>query len=111
MAIARTIPVHGQASVEPHAGFSKDKGDLQIQQLLQHLEDHEQDQFNISGMSDRAMLRFKHGQFCVGGEIACNKFVIWPHDLHYVGVDCKHILYGDMSPLQWSCSFIRSVLK
>ena len=54
------------------------------------------------------MQRFKSCQFRVGGEIPCRKFLIWPHDLCYVGVDCKHLTrYVSM----WSCGFVRSVLK
>ena len=104
-------PVQAQARVEPPAPFSRDDGDAQVQQFIHHLEEQEQEQFSFPGMGDRAVQRFKSGQFRIGGEIPCRKFVIWPHDLCYVGVDCKRILYNDMSSLQWSCGFVRSVLK
>ena len=97
--------------MEPPAPFSRDDGDAQVQQFIQHLEEQEQEQFSFPGMGDRAVQRFKRGHFRIGGKIPCRKFVIWPHDLCYVGVDCKRILYDDMSPLQWSCGFVRSVLK
>ena len=90
-------PVQAQAQMEPPAPFSRQDGDAQVQQFIQHLEEQEQEQFNFPGMGDRAVQRFKSGQFRIGGEIPCRKFVIWPHDLCYVGVDCKRILYDDMS--------------
>ena len=44
-------------------------------------------------------------------QVPCKKFVLWPHDLCYVGIDCKRVVYDDLSPLQWMCGFTRSIMK
>ena len=55
--------------------------------------------------------KYKSGQFRVGGEIPCRKFIPWPHDLCFVGTECKRVTYDELSPLQWMCGFIRTILK
>ena len=50
--------------MEPPAPFSRDDGDAQVQQFIQHLEEQEQEQFSFPGMGDRAgSKRFKAGSF------------------------------------------------
>ena len=55
--------------------------------------------------------KYKSGQFRVGGEIPCRKFIPWPHDLCFVGTECRCVTYDELSPLQWICRFIRTILK
>ena len=46
-----------------------------------------------------------------GGEVPCRRFVWWPHDLCFLGPDCKRVVYDELTPLQWCCGFIRTILK
>ena len=41
----------------------------------------------------------KSGQFRVGGEVPVLKHVWWPHDLCFVGAECRRVHYDDLSPL------------
>ena len=45
------------------------------------------------------------------GKFPAKKFVLWPHDLCYVGIDSKRVMHDDLSPLQWMCGFTRSIIK
>ena len=84
--------------------------DQTVQNFIKQLEAEENAQFQVEG--DKFVpQKFKSGQFRVGGEIPCKKIRLWPHDLCYIGVDCKRVVYDDLSPLQWMCGFTRSIVK
>ena len=76
-------------------------------QLFSALEQSEASQFQCAGESKRK----KSGQFRVGGEVPCRKYVPWPHDLCFVGVDCHRVTYDELLPLQWMCGFVHTILK
>ena len=81
--------------------------DDQVDDIYSQLEQDEETQFQITGRDKR----IKSGQFRVGGEVPCRRFVWWPHDLCFLGPDCKRVVYDELTPLQWCCGFVRTILK
>ena len=86
--------------------------DLQAARFIQQLEEEEdQSHDNPGDVNVATSKKVKSGQFRVGGEVPVTRYVWWPHDLCFVGPECRRVLYDDLSPLQWVCGYLRSILK
>ena len=81
----------------------------QAQNLLRFWQQQEENDGHVEGLLHSS--RVKSGQFRVGGEVPCRRLVAWPHDLCYLGADCKRTTYDELSPIQWVTGFLRSILK